>query len=297
MIFLELQGKQPQSVCTTTGQVQRFWDHNSRTPPLSQTYRSRQAHTALRSLEFAKASKTQLLHHKRAAGRRGLTKHGLQVGQRHWSQGRRRGGSEGRPAGGGSGRTRGCFCSNPVLGRKEGRKLWIGVLNGAVTQLWTWQLALGSEAKYAAACGLALRSGLPLYEASAARILSSLDPNPDGVWGRGYHWISVGPAWPFCRGYKTSPQRTSGIYGSCWADTPQLSPRLLSLLTVAEIEAPERRSATEEIRAPFYRWIGQSNSHLHICDVINLLLIFLQSKHLTSIFYATMDRPIPTRAH
>lgn len=96
MIFLELQGKQPQSVCTTTGQVQRFWDHNSRTPPLSQTYRSRQAHTALRSLEFAKASKTQLLHHKRAAGRRGLTKHGLQVGQRHWSQGRRRGGSEGR---------------------------------------------------------------------------------------------------------------------------------------------------------------------------------------------------------
>lgn len=37
-----------------------------------------------------KTTSERLLRHKRAAGRRGLTKHGLQVRQRHWNRGRRR---------------------------------------------------------------------------------------------------------------------------------------------------------------------------------------------------------------
>lgn len=44
-------------------------------------------------------------------------------------------------------------------------------------------MALGSEAKYAAACGLALRSVRSVR--STNPVLTGLDPNPDGVWGHG----------------------------------------------------------------------------------------------------------------
>lgn len=65
-------------------------------------------------------------------------------------------------------------------GRKEGSyELASSMVQSRSYELGSWHLAVKPNMPRPAAWLCAL------YEASAARILSSLDPNPDGVWGHG----------------------------------------------------------------------------------------------------------------